>query len=397
MAAAATMQTHVSERQGSLQPAVDLLAEDSLKAICTVPGPFVTIFLPARHPGDAELPRDQGLKTILRDARQELRRRRFQGPIDQLLKPLEELAKNPASLTGGSDSVIFVGPGIFRHFGLPAPISERLVVASHPHITPLLAHLIPQQEFYVLAIGKKLLRLGRWHTSHCTEVPLPASVPKSFEETLVLEQPDHDLQSHSAGGPAGQVGTARFGVGAERERVHDRLRHYFQTVDRGLTGFVKDRPMVLVGIAQELAAYHSVSRYPNLLSAEPTSPEHLSYAELGDHARQAVLQAKQLEAKKVLSEFRETARRDHVLSGIRDVLEAAHEGRVHKLLVENMTTYVGLLGPSFPMDSGCLEGEQDLINAAAVETLRGQGEVHMLNPGEINGSSPIAAVLRYSG
>jgi hypothetical protein len=89
------------ERQGSSQSALDFLAQDSLKAICADPGPFVTIFLPARHPGAAELPRTQGLKSILREAAQELQRRRFQGPIDQLLKPLEELAKNPSSLAGG--------------------------------------------------------------------------------------------------------------------------------------------------------------------------------------------------------------------------------------------------------------------------------------------------------
>jgi Bacterial archaeo-eukaryotic release factor family 6 len=390
-------QKQALERQGSSQSALDLLAQDSLKAICAAPGPFVTIFLPARHPGAAELPRTQGLKTILRDGAQELQRRQFQGPIDQLLKPLEELAKNPASLAGGSDSVIFVGPGLFRHFGLPAPISERLVVASHPHITPLLAHLMPQQDFYVLAIGKKLLRLGRWHNSQCTEVPLPAGVPKSFEETLVFEQPDHDLQSRSAGGPSGQVGTTRFGVGAERDQVHDRLHHYFQIVDRALTGFLKDRPIVLVGIAQELAAYRSMSKYPHLLTAEPTSPEHLTWAELEEHGRQAVLEAQRGEAERALGEFRETARRDHVISGIREVLEAAREGRVHKLIVENNAEHEGLLGPSFPVDSARLEGDQDLINAATVETIRGHGEVHVLNQGEIGVSSPIAAVLRYSG
>ena len=131
------------------------MAQDSLKAICAASGPFITIFLPARHPGTADLPRAQGLKTILRDAAQELERRRFQGPIDQLLKPLEELAENPASVAGGSDSVIFVCPGLFRHFGLPAPTSERLIVASHPHIIPVLAHLMPQQEFYVLASRRR--------------------------------------------------------------------------------------------------------------------------------------------------------------------------------------------------------------------------------------------------
>jgi hypothetical protein len=336
------------------------------------------------------------MKTILRDAAHELERRRFQGPIGELLTPLEQLADNP-TVTGGSDSVIFLSPGIFRHLRLLTPTRERLVVASHPHITPLLAHLMPQREFYVVAITKKLLRLGRWYDGECAEVPLPARVPKSFEETVTFVQPDHDLQNRSpAGASASQVGPARFGTGAERDLVHERLHQYLQLVDRELSGFLGGAPLVLVAIAQELAAYHSVSEYPHVLAAKPTSPEHLTWAELGERAQEAVMAARRGEAGRVLGEFRETARRDRVTSGIHEVLEAAHEGRVHKLLLEKDAEHEGLLGPLFPMDSARLEGGQDLINTVAVETIRRRGEVYMLDPGELGVSSPIAAFLRYS-
>ena len=391
-------QPQASARQTSSQQTLDLLGQDSLEAICAAPGPFVTAFLPACHPGAADLPRAERIKTILRDAAHELERRRFQGLIDQLLKPLEKLAKSPASHAGGSDSVIFVSPGIFRHLRLLAPTQERLIVASHPHITPVLAHLMPQREFYVLAITKSLLRLGRWYDGHCVEVPLPAGVPKSFEESLVFDRPDHDLQSRSPAGGAysAQVGPTRFGTSSERDLVHERLHHYLQIVDRELTGFLKGAPLVLVGIAQELAAYRSVSEYPRVLSAKPTSPSHLTWAELGERGQEAVLEARRGEAEIVLGELRETARRDHVTSGIREVLEAAREGRVHKLLVEKNAEHEGLLGPSFPMDSAHIEGEQDLINAAAVETIRERGQVYMLDRAELGGC-PIAALLRYSG
>ena len=389
-------QPQASARQASSQPVLDLMGQDSLKAICAAPGPFVTVFLPACHPGAADLPRAERIRTILRDAGHELERRQFQGPIDQLLKPLEKLAENPESLAGGSDSVIFVSPEIFRHLRLLAPTRERLIVASHPHITPVLAHLMPHQVFYVLAITKKLLRLGRWYEGQCTEVPLPVGVPKSFEETLAFDQPDHDLQSRSpAGSWSAQVGPTRFGTGSERDLVHERLHHYLQLVDRELTGFLDGAPLVLVGVEQELAAYRSVSEYPSVLAAKPTSPAHLTWPELRERGQEAVLEAQRAEAERVLGEFRKTARRDHVTSGIREVLEAAREGRVHKLLLEDNAEHEGLLGPSLPVDSARVDGEQDLMNAAAVETIRGRGEIHMLDRGEL-GDCPIAALLRYS-
>ena len=289
-----------SARQASPQPVLELMGQDSLKAICSAPGPFVTLFLPAIHPGAADLPRAERIRTNLRDAAHELERRRFQGPIDQLLKPLETLAENLESLAGGSDSVVFVSPGIFRHLRLLAPTRERLFVASHPHVTPVLSHLLSQPVFYVLAITKKLLRLGRWHNGQYKEVPLPAGVPKSFEEALVFDQPDHDLQNRSpAGASPAQGGTARFGTGAEREMVHERLNHYFQLVDRELAAFLNGAPLVLVGVAQELAAYRAVSEYPHVLAAKPTSPEHLTWVELMDRGQETVLEEQRVEAEKV--------------------------------------------------------------------------------------------------
>jgi hypothetical protein len=47
------------------------------------------------------------------------------------------------------------------------------------------------------------------------------------------------------------------------------------------------------------------------------------------------------------------------------------------------------------VDDARIEGEQDLINAAAVETIRRHGEVLMLDPGQL-GACPIAALLRFS-
>ncbi len=385
-----------SARHTSSQPVLELMSRDSLKEICTAPGPFVTVFLPACHPGAADLSRAERMKTILRAAAHELERRRCQGPIEQLLKPLEKLVENSETLAGGCDSVMFVSPGILRHLRLLAPTPERLIVASHPHITPVLAQLMPERLFYILAITKKLLRLGRWQDGQCTEVPLPAGVPKSFEEALDFDQPDHDLQNRSSAGTgAAQVGPTRFGTGSVRDRVHERLHDYLQRVDRELTGSLDGAPLVLVGVEQELAAYRSVSLYSRVLVAKPTSPEHLTWDELRERGQATILETQQGEAERVLGELRETAHRDRVITGIREVLEAAREGRVHKLLLESAAEHEGLLGPFFPMDSEHIEGEQDLINAAAVETIRRRGEVYTLDRGQSHGY-PIAALLRYS-
>jgi hypothetical protein len=123
--------------------------QESLKQICTAPGPFVTVLLPASHPGAADLPRTERMKTMVQEAEFELKRRRFRGPIPKLLKPLQKFAESPAAIVGGNGSALFAGPGTFRHFRLnQAPsigLQEALTVASHPHITPFLSHFIPER------------------------------------------------------------------------------------------------------------------------------------------------------------------------------------------------------------------------------------------------------------
>jgi len=64
------------------------------------------------------------------------------------------------------------------------------------------------------------------------------------------------------------------------------------------------------------------------------------------------------------------------------VLEAASEGRVHRLLLAKDAEYEN--------------GEGDLLNAAAAETIRGGGEVYVLDPLQLAGDGPVAAILRYS-
>ncbi len=379
-----------------VQPqALELLVKSSLKSICTAPGPFITIYLPAHHPGAPDGSLVMRLKTILRNARVELEHRRYQGPIDGLLSPLEELAGDPAMLAGAEASVLFGSPGVFRHLRLQAPVQERLVVATHPHITPLLADLAPDREFYVLAINKQNLRLGRWRDGVCEEVPLPPSIPKSLEEAGAFDPPDHDLENRSAAGiSTGQMKAVHFGTGSDRETEY--LHNYFRLVDRELGSVLGNAPLALIGVEYELAAYRAAAEYPRILEAPHTGPEYLTWPDMGERAKASLLAKQRGDAEYALNEFREVTRRDRVLSGIRGVLEAAREGRVHRLLLAKDAEHEALLGPLYPAAWARLEGLQDLINAAAVETIRGRGEVYILDPRQLAEAGPMAAILRYS-
>jgi hypothetical protein len=377
--------------------ALELLVKNSLKPVCSSPGPFITVYLPACHPGASDLPRSPRLKAILRSAAAELERRRYRGAIDQLLAPLEEVANDPAAMAGAGDSVMFSSPAFFQHYRVPSRAGERMAVATHAHVTPLLPSLIHYEEFYVMGISRKRLRLGHWSAGHCEEIPLPPSVPESLAAFGGFDRPDHDLENRSAAGASnGQMRGVVFGTSADREKDNDYLHNYFRLVDRELRTILGTAPLVVIGVDYELAAYRKAAEYAQVFHARPTSPDYLTWAEMGVRAQEALAEKTQSEAEHALKEFREATRRDRVVSDVRKVLEAAHEGRVYRLLLAKGAEYQDLLGPLYPMTPNSVEGAQDLLNTAAVETIRAGGEIHLLDPLQLAGAGPIAAVLRYS-
>ena len=70
-------------------------------------------------------------------------------------------------------------------------------------------------------------------------------------------------------------------------------------VDRHLTASLKGCPLVVAGVAAELAAYRAISENPNLVVAAPASPEHLSWNELTEPCVEALLESQRSEAERV--------------------------------------------------------------------------------------------------
>jgi hypothetical protein len=370
---------------------LEVLDGSALKAICASPGPFVTVYLPARQAGASDLPVAPRLRRIARSAAAELVQRHYAEPLERILDPLEELASDAAMSAGSPNTVILCSPGGLGRFRIPAPVGERLIVSTHPYITPLLRHLAV--EFYFLSVNPKQVRLGCCGGGEYEEIRLPDSIPSSLMEAGGFDQPDHTLEGRSAAGGSQRV---RFGTSQDREKYARYLHDYLRLLDRELAGILGGAPLVLVGVAEDLAAYQRAAKYQRILEARHTSAAHMPLSEIGRLAREAVREARVCEAEALAREIREAKQRNHVVRGLREILEAAHEGRIHKLILAEGAESEGLPGPLYAIEETKLEGKQDLLNAAAVETIRGGGDVLTLNASRMGDLAPAVAVLRYS-
>jgi hypothetical protein len=90
---------------------------------------------------------------------------------------------------------------------------------------------------------------------------------------------------------------------------------------------------------------------------------------------------------------------DHKVGGgasnrLKDVLTAAHDGRVLTLVVSDSLTPTGTFDEATNQAIGG-KGDQDLVNDAAAQTILHAGNVLVAPNSKMPHGSPVAAVFRY--
>ncbi len=370
--------------------AVTLTWKD-LKSLCASPSPCVTITLPAYHQGAQTLPYATQLKQALRTVQQELFKQTFFDDAERLIEPLRRWIGTPELNQSGRDMVIFRSPSLLLRFHLPAPVQFRSVVGRYVHVAPFLHQLSADREFYILELNQKHIRLLHFLDGACADVPLPSSLPESVEQDGAFDAPDHSLRNRSSAGTSnGSMSGVSFGTGSEREKSSERLHHFFKSVDDGLSAFLKGQPLLLSGTKQEVAIYRRAASYAVLLESDLEKDLHnLAPDEVARLAQKSLQHQSRRKVDHELQKLRELAGSGRISTGVRPVLKAASEGRVAKLILADQVEFAATR-EALESDS-----QEDLLNAAAVLTIRHGGEVFTL-PAEAMGSeAPVAAILRY--
>ena len=259
-----------------------------------------------------------------------------------------------------------------------------MVIGDHFYLTPFVTDAFALHEFFVLGLSTKQLRLFRYVNGECHELPLPATVPPSLDAAGGFDKPDHDLETRSASGKStGTMGGVRIGTLSDREKFPEYLHHFFEIVDRELKPTIDGKPLLLMGVHEEVVAYRRTAKHAHILTADYLgSIDFLTLPDIAARAAKACRAQSQLLAERVLAEYLEMPDRGRTLADVPAVVQAAGEGRVHRLSVRTGTEVAG-------------PGGEDLVNAAVVETLRAGGEVFMLPQDKMTAAHPLAAILRY--
>jgi len=364
-------------------------------------GPFVSIYVPLAQAGAEAAGNPIRLKSAIQEAADRLEGMGWkQRPVDQLLEQARKFqsGENMDRYRGGSLAV-FVAPGFFRVYHQPIEVAQTVEVGPRFHLRPLLPALAEDGHYYVLALSQKHTRLLSCTRRESREVEVP-DMPASIEDALGSEVSDQQLQLH-----ASSAGSRREGIfhghGGGKDDSLDEERRYLQLIDEPLTKVLlpSGAPLVVAAVEQTRALYSEISAYPNVLTQGlGGNPDYLSDEELRQKAWPIVEPALKQPQEESLANYQKVIGTERATSVLADIVAGAHQGRVMTLFLQDGANQWGTFDPMeqrVDVHEERQEGDDDLLDLAAVWTLISKGTIHILPQERMPAPAPAAAILRY--
>lgn len=361
-------------------------------------GPLVSLLMPVHDPGQALQQDGIRLRNLLRVARADLLALGLRAPsADQLLEPCARLLDASAFWTEeGQGVALFAAEDFFQAYRVPVALPKLAVVADAFHIKPLLSLLQADGVFYVLALSGREARLLQCTRDQVRRVTVP-DLPRGQAAMLVDSVHEPPVHAHGANhrtaAPHAVDGFDRAVIRAE----------YFRAVDRAVRSVVREAegPLILAGVTAHHSLWSRVTTSPTLLADPVTGNwDDATDTELHD------LAWPRAEALFATGHARDVARYDELrgssraTNDLRRVLRVARLGQVDTLfvpvgvqrwgIIDRPTGEVGSAEPGAP-------GAVDLLNEAAILTLKHGGAVHATSPEDTpdQGLSGLNAILRW--
>ncbi len=306
-----------------------------------------------------------------------------------LLAPANQILEDTdLTVLQGEGLAVLSARGYSASFLLPFAPPSMIEIGKRFLIDPLLPMLFEDGRFHVLSLSLNAVRLYQADRLRLREVALDG-MATNMREALQMEDEGETVGFHSASPPGG------------RDRRRDIL-DFFRQIDRGLRARLggSDQGLLLSGVESLLPLYREANTHPRLLDqAIPGTPGAGKEAsDLHAQAWKAYREARDGEKDQVLRLYRERLATPRALSGLRNVLPAAAQGRISHLFIRKGWRQWGRFETEeqrVSLDDGPADGNEDLANLACVHALLGGAKVYPIEGGELPEKAEVAALCRY--
>lgn len=322
--------------------------------------------------------------------------------VKALLAPAWELHADIEAWQHMSDGLaMFLRPGWHRDFRVPVDVPQLAVVGDRFVVSPLVGAISSEDHFLLLAVSQRNVRLLEGTRRRVEEIEL-REVPTSLRDVVEAQDPRSDTMARPLGG--GRSGPAVFhGHGAaDDEFKNEELTRFLRHVADGLHEYLTEqsRPMVLVGLDRNVAAYRNVNSYGNVLDGDAsTNPDQLSAEELHDVAWPIAAEHFAQAKKAAVEHFEQEHGTGLATTDEVAIRTAAHDGRIAALFVasepscweraaDGGATVIRLgADPDF---ASC-----ELLDEAALATVLSGGDLYSVSSPSMFDGQSMAATFRY--
>ncbi|MBD3175723.1 MAG: hypothetical protein GF320_11120 [Armatimonadia bacterium] len=322
--------------------------------------------------------------------------------VQQLLAPTEALREDQSFWRHGTQGLAYYlhdgGDAAFRLLDAPG----RLVTVSESfHLKPAIPTAQKNRTYYVLALSQGAARLVECTPTSASKMDVP-DMPDSLDHAIGYEGRESRIQFHT--GTAGNGGDRRamyhgHGKGADQKLEH--LRKYLNQVQKSITRKLagEGAPLILAGVDYVRSQYSELNDYAHMLSDGLSgNPEEMSEKDLQEAGWELVEPRFRVQEQEDLEAYARSAGTGRASSELVECLTGAHRGRVRALFVDRDAHRWG----NYRLSTGDVEmhdsrqpGDRDLLNLAALLTLRMGGRVHAMESERLPAQTPIAALFRF--
>jgi hypothetical protein len=342
------------------------LSLEKLRGLASAAPPCISIVLLEREARDARI----SFKDAVAHVRAKLAVSASERAIASLLDPLELSATNVIDSSKEPATFIFLrSPDVCESFRTRYLVGQpTAAVGEYFQLRPLLALASKHLEFYILALKLNDTRIFRCTDQFYEAARFPkhagteaAGFVPGASESLLRAEPVHD-----------------------RDHPENHLDRFCREIDRDVNALLKDRhpPLVVVGVEQEVALFHRLTTYPACVEPGIRGlPGRLGESEMYQQSLEMVRSVTTGPARRALERFDKHIGTGHASADVQEIVRAASTGRVEHL---------------FLLENGAVPGAVDLLDTAAVQTLRHGGDVQTLLESSMPSKGPICAIFRYA-
>jgi hypothetical protein len=387
-----------------------LLTKDQILEIAGSAGGLGVSILMPTHRAGSEIRQDPiRLKNLLNEAENRLTARGLRrDDADAILAPAVELLDSADFWQHRSEGLaLYLAEAFIRTVDLPYQPEERLTVGPSFRVRPLLPLLDGGERFALVTVslaGARVFSGDREGLAEREGLDLPKGVKEVMEET------DYQQMTHSpptarprtAAGEGALPGKHNFGEAPEELRKAE-LIEYLRRLDAALLPVLSGRhePVVIAGDPQVSGHFHGLSKLPNLVEeAVEVNAAALDQEQLHERVLPLVRPMFGRARQGALDHLRALhgSGDARAVTSVPEIVKAARYARVDTIFLPDSGEIWGRFdeGKDQVTVRGTPEaGDVDLLDEAAVDTLRTGGAVFTLSREDLPLGAPAAAVLRY--